>query len=205
MKRELCYKIIKNEIKNEIIIKKSKFITYIKRIKSFQDIHFILSSLYDSKATHHCYGSILNGKEYSSDDGEPIGTAGKSILTGIKLFNLNNILVVILRYYGGIKLGKSGLGRAYYNSTVECLKMIELEPYVEEIKINIQLEVLLGNYIYDLIRKFEGKILEEKYEENSKISFQIILPKIHSKDFIDIIQNQTKGNCLINIVHDEID
>ena len=76
------------------------------------------------KATHICYAYVYNKGEVSekcSDDGEPNGTAGYPILQVIKKKNLNNILVVVVRYFGGIKLGAGGLMRAYTKACAEVL------------------------------------------------------------------------------------
>ncbi len=80
-------------------------------------------------ATHHCYGWRINPaqpKEYSSDDGEPSGTAGLPILNQLKSFDAINVGMVVIRYYGGTKLGKPGLIAAYGLTTEQCLEKSDL-------------------------------------------------------------------------------
>ena len=103
-------KTIKNNLSNEIIIKNSRFICLLIKINNI-DISDILNNIKLSypKATHYCYGFIYNNYKKSSDDGEPTGTAGNSILFVLEKNNLNNILCVVIRYFGGIKLGAGGL------------------------------------------------------------------------------------------------
>ena len=111
---------IKETTKNTIEIKKSKFITILYRINNVEEVNTILykvSSKY-SDATHVCYAYILNNIEKCSDNGEPSGTAGLPILNVLKKKNLTNILAIVIRYFGGIKLGAGGLVRAYSNSIV---------------------------------------------------------------------------------------
>ena len=110
---------------NLIEIKKSKFYAYSYYVDNTQDILKILDELHDKypDATHITYAYVLDNpnREKAYDDGEPDGTAGKPILEVIKKRDLHNILVVVVRYFGGIKLGAGGLSRAYLNSAVSVL------------------------------------------------------------------------------------
>lgn len=111
----------------EIEIKKSKFIGQKFNVSSIDDVNRILADIKKEhkKATHVCYAYRIVGKEYlekAFDDGEPSGTAGKPILNVIQKQDLKNVLVVIVRYFGGIKLGAGGLLRAYSKTASETLK-----------------------------------------------------------------------------------
>lgn len=99
-------------------INKSKFFAYKYDLNSVDEVKDIINSLKKEhkKARHFCYAYVFNKdmiSEKCSDDGEPSGTAGYPILNVIKKKNLTNILVVVVRYFGGIKLGAGGLTRAY--------------------------------------------------------------------------------------------
>lgn len=115
-------------MENVIEIKKSKFYGYSFDVKSVEEVKEILEKLkkQHKKATHVCYAyKITCGQEYVKffDDGEPSGTAGRPIFNVIDKKKLNNILVVVVRYFGGIKLGAGGLTRAYSN----CASSLFLE------------------------------------------------------------------------------
>lgn len=130
---------IKNNSINEIIIKNSKFITLLYKVYSLEDIKNTLvnvKTLYPN-ATHYCYAYILNNEKKSSDDGEPSGTAGTPILNILESNNLNYVLSIVVRYFGGIKLGSSGLIRAYSRSIKEALKENTLTQLTEGINVNI--------------------------------------------------------------------
>ena len=130
---------IKNDSIKEIIIKNSKFITLLYKVYSLEDIKNTLvnvKTLYPN-ATHYCYAYILNNEKKSSDDGEPSGTAGTPILNILESNNLNYILAVVIRYFGGIKLGSSGLIRAYSRSVKEAIKENILTKLLEGINVNI--------------------------------------------------------------------
>ena len=112
---------------NLIEIKKSKFYGYLYDITAPSEADQIISSLkkQHKKATHVCYAyKIVGGQEIVkfSDDGEPSGTAGRPILGVIEKKDKKNILVAVVRYFGGIKLGAGGLVRAYTKSASELFK-----------------------------------------------------------------------------------
>lgn len=126
-------KSIINEETFEITIKNSKFIGIIKHVESKDDIRNILKDLKDkyNNATHYCYAFTLINDKGFSDDGEPNKTAGVPILKVIESEDLVNVLVVVIRYFGGIKLGPGGLIRAYSNT---CKEVINKSTLVELIK-----------------------------------------------------------------------
>lgn len=110
----------------EIIINKSRFLAYKYDLQNLADVKIIIADLKKEhkKATHICYAYVYNKgcvSEKACDDGEPNGTAGYPILNVIKKKNLTNTLVVVVRYFGGIKLGAGGLTRAYTKSASSVL------------------------------------------------------------------------------------
>lgn len=122
---------IKKNAKNEIVIKKSRFITYIYQVDKMKEIEEKINNLKEKykDAKHCCYAYILDNYSKASDDNEPSKTAGIPILEVLKKNNLNHVLCVVIRYFGGIKLGAGGLIRAYSTSCKEVLKdnIVELE------------------------------------------------------------------------------
>ena len=114
-------------ITNEFEIKKSRFITYLYRLDDETKIDEIINGIRDEhkKARHVVYVYKINNTAKINDDGEPKGTAGMPIFNVIEKNNLNNLLIVVVRYFGGIKLGASGLFRAYSKSASEIIKKLE--------------------------------------------------------------------------------
>lgn len=121
------YTIDKNT-KGETIIKNSKFITLLFKIKSKNDVSDILDNIKKAypKATHYCYAYIVDSNKKSSDDGEPGGTAGMPILNVLEKEKITNILAIVVRYFGGIKLGAGGLARAYSKSVKDTLALVNI-------------------------------------------------------------------------------
>lgn len=130
---------IKTDITNEIIIKNSKFICVLHKIYNINDINNYLEQIKKEykDATHYCYAYIINDNKKFNDDGEPSGTAGNPIMKVLEKNNLNYILCIVIRYFGGIKLGSGGLIRAYSKSVTECLKLTNLNKLIEGYNIDI--------------------------------------------------------------------
>lgn len=105
---------------------KSKFYSFIYNVTRVEEVNEILANLRAEykKATHVCYAYILTSPsaEKCSDDGEPSGTAGLPIITMLKRKNMHDCLAVVVRYFGGKKLGAGGLIRAYTHAVADCFK-----------------------------------------------------------------------------------
>lgn len=140
-------KTISKNIENEIIINKSRFICKLVKVYSEEDVMNALNSAKEEykDATHYCYSYIINNTERFNDDGEPGGTAGMPILNVLKQNELNYVLCIVIRYFGGIKLGAGGLVRAYTKSASECLNVSTLK----ELKIGFSIKILFD---YDKVK-----------------------------------------------------
>lgn len=154
---------IKNNTINEIIIKNSRFICLLIKINSV-DINNILDKIKSDypKATHYCYAYLYNDIQRFNDDGEPGGTAGMPILNVLLKEELSNVLCVVIRYFGGIKLGAGGLVRAYTKSVTECLKVTDLMELEEGYKVRLKFNYNDEKQVKYLLK--DSNILNEKYD-----------------------------------------
>lgn len=107
----------------EQTIKKSLFITHAAPVRSAQEALDFFAAKHQAEATHNCWAFKLEQSYRFNDDGEPGGTAGRPILQAIEGQELINVAVLVIRYFGGIKLGTGGLVRAYGGSAAKCLQM----------------------------------------------------------------------------------
>ena len=176
-----------------IEIKKSKFIGYAFFCADIEVANKYLSQirLEHKKATHVCYAYIINSNEKASDDGEPQGTAGLPMLEILKKRKLTNVLVVAVRYFGGIKLGAGGLVRAY-GETVSTALNVSGEAELKEVSeycltLNYGEETVLNNLkgnseVYNLTVEYSDKINVVFY---SDLSFENL------KEY-NLTKNQTK-------------
>lgn len=165
---------IKNNTQNEIIIKNSRFICYLYKIKDINEANNILNNIKieHKDATHHCYAYIINDFRKSSDDGEPGGTAGIPILKVLENNNLNNILAIVVRYFGGIKLGAGGLVRAYTKSVTSTLNNDNIVSLIKGYNLNIE-------FNYNQIKEIDYLLKDisiNKKEFNTNIKYNIDIP-----------------------------
>lgn len=123
---------IKDDVTNEIIIKNSKFICYLKQVHNEEEIEECIKeiSLKYKDATHVVYAWRLENRQKYTDDGEPGGTAGAPIMEVLLKNDIINVLAIVVRYFGGIKLGAGGLIRAYSKAVREALKLTLIEDYI---------------------------------------------------------------------------
>ena len=162
-------------------INKSKFINYLIKV---DDVNMINNELDKIKskykdATHICYAYVLDGKEKAYDDGEPSGTAGKPILEILKKNDLNHVLAISVRYFGGIKLGAGGLVRAYANSINDLVKLSELKELVDGYKVKFSIP-------YDKVSYVDNKLSNVSYKE---FDLNVIYEAIIKEEDIEDIKN----------------
>lgn len=182
------------------IIKKSEFICNIFPINSLDDAQNIIQATkkkyYD--ATHNCYALIYgdNG-EYakSSDDGEPSQTAGVVILDALKKNNLTNVLAIVTRYFGGIKLGAGGLVRAYSSSVGLVCKDITLLKIQKYTTVTFNFPYTYFNYIDKYLSKYE--LVNKLFLEDITISYSI--PSDQCDEVIKRCQEISKNQINISI------
>ncbi len=153
-------------------------------------------------ATHHCYAyRLFDGTFKYSDDGEPSGTAGLRILNAIDHFSLTNILVVVIRYFGGTKLGVGPLGKAYYNSAFEVLQKAGKINKTFYNKIFVTVGFSQISFVHHVINIFDVKLKNTDYKD--VVTFEILV-KINEIDiFKDKLIDELKGGVQI-IIEDEI-
>lgn len=157
---------IDNDITNEIIIKNSKFICIIHKIYNIDDIDLYLKTVKDlyKDATHYCYAYIINDIKKFNDDGEPNGTAGSPIIQVLEKNSLNYVICIVIRYFGGIKLGAGGLIRAYSKSVVECLKLSNIKELMKGYNVDIIFNYNYINTVNYLLK--ECNILNKEFNDN---------------------------------------
>lgn len=177
---------IKDNIKNELIIKNSRFITLLYKIKDKEEVDNLLqeAKITYPKANHYCYAyKIGTNIKKASDDKEPSGTAGLPMLNVLEKEDITNILAITIRYFGGIKLGAGGLVRAYSKSVKEALRKIEIIKLVPGIICNITIPYQLEK---ETIKEIgEQNIISKTYLE--QITYQARLKEtspLLEKDYV---------------------
>lgn len=165
--------------------KSSKFLAYAFEIRTEQDVRQHLDAIRKEhfKATHHCYAYRLgtNGTTYrANDDGEPSGTAGRPILGQIDSFGLTNVLIVVVRYYGGIKLGTSGLKEAYKVSARLALEPAQRVERIVEQPFALTFEYAQLSEVMGFLKENGFAILENVYNERARLVVSVRLSGIET-------------------------
>lgn len=176
----------------EIVEKKSKFIANLYHVENVQEaeekIKEIRKKYHDAR--HHCvaYRILENSKliEKSSDDGEPSGTAGAPMLNLLQKHNLNNVLIVVTRYFGGILLGTGGLVRAYTDAAQSAILKSKFVKNVIGIEILIKLEYSDLEYLKYYCKNNDIEIKNIEYLDDVIIKIQ--MEKYRKKDLLKYIE-----------------
>ncbi|PWJ88718.1 YigZ family protein [Oceanotoga sp. DSM 15011] len=191
----MSYYSIINEKETKLNIKRSEFITNIKKVKNEEAAKNYIKKISEKykNATHNCwaYYVIEEIEKYNySDNGEPSGTAGKPIFGQIEKYNLKNVAIVVTRYYGGIKLGVRGLIDAYSNSAENSIKNCDIVEMNNSIKLICETDYSKFNEIEKLLKREKGwKITEKNFTD--KVEFQINIIENKSEEIINILKEKT--------------
>lgn len=183
-------KSIEEITEHTLVIKKSEFICTLIPLNDENKINETIDYYKDKykDATHNCIAYLVGTKERANDDGEPSGTAGLPMLNVLKKQELSNIIAIVTRYFGGIKLGGGGLTRAYSQAVVEALKEANI---VEKHLIDVY-DVSLD---YSFTKKFEHLLkvnaidcINKEYSE--QVTYRLYIDDL---SFFDTIQELTSN------------
>ena len=195
---DYTYKEIKQETRGIYKEKGSKFIAYSYRVYSENEAKIKLNEIKRSEpsANHYCYAYVLYHDKSNyrmNDDGEPQSTAGKQIFKQIQKFKLTNILIVVIRFFGGNKLGIPGLIRSYSTATLLALENAQIIVKNIEEKYQINFKYTEMNGVMKLVKEYNLKILEKEFKSNCKLIFLV------HKNKSDIVLKKIKEHYKLKI------
>lgn len=172
------YKTIEGYAESSFTEKRSRFLSFAHPVRDVDEVREIVKG-YEKKyydARHVCYSYMLGAerKEFrANDNGEPSGTAGKPILGQINSLELTDVLVIVVRYFGGIKLGTSGLIQAYKQAARDVLEASTIiEKFVETQQV-ITFEYPFMSEVMKSLRDQEAQILEQGWDSNCVIRYKV--------------------------------
>lgn len=199
---ESMYKIPAKPKRTEQIIKRSRFIASTAHAATEKDAKTFIAKIRNEfpDAAHHCWAYVAGppgdtARVGMSDDGEPHGTAGRPMLTVLLHSEVGEIAVVVTRYFGGIKLGKGGLVRAYSGSVKKALAGLTVKEKRDVLSLIVNLDYSKITVAKQVIESFKTEIIEENYAAD--VSFKIELPEEDEKRFIQAITDLTGGEVKI--------
>ncbi|MEZ7501806.1 YigZ family protein [Psychrobacter sp. Arc29] len=168
----MSYQTLKRAVTARLEIKKSEFIAYAYPVSSREQAMFHVEQLREQypDARHFCWGYIIGDPDNTTsagfdDDGEPSGTAGRPILNVLQHKSIGNVIIIVVRYFGGIKLGAGGLTRAYAGSAQAAVDEMTLNPYVPMAQIQILAEFATEAQCRYMIENLGGHIDDVAYSK----------------------------------------
>ncbi len=168
----MSYQTLKRAVTARLEIKKSEFIAYAYPVTSREDAMFHVEQLrvQYADARHHCWAYIIGDPHNTTsagfdDDGEPNGTAGKPILNVLQHKSIGNVIIIVVRYFGGIKLGAGGLTRAYAGSAQAAVDMMTLLEHVPMIQVQILAEFATEAQCRYVVDTLNGRIDDVAYSK----------------------------------------
>lgn len=190
---------ITEPIRYEVKIQRSQFIAFLFPIDTVEQARELLSEHNKeyANATHNCYAYVLGSAQqvqYYSDAGEPSGTAGKPMLNAILRKNMTNVLAIVTRYYGGVKLGVKGLIEAYGHSVQEALDTAQPLVYQETITICGRCEYSFWDSLKYKVEEFGATIEASGYEQ--MISLKITVAVENAVDLQKMLDSYVSMNKL---------
>ncbi|AJJ12705.1 hypothetical protein CH64_2861 [Yersinia rohdei] len=179
-------------------IKKSRFITLLAHTSGVNEAKDFIQQVKQQHPTarHHCWAFVAGTPTDSqqlgfSDDGEPSGTAGKPILAQLMGSGIGEITAVVVRYYGGIKLGTGGLVRAYGSGVQQALKQIEVKYKVPQVEYTLQCDYAQLGMVETLLQQVEGQILQSEYAQ--LVTLHLSLPATQASHVGDKLRDLSRG------------
>ncbi|HSO86411.1 MAG TPA: YigZ family protein [Draconibacterium sp.] len=175
---EDVYQTIEKESQGYFKDKGSKFYAFAFPVKHEDEIKEILTYLRKEhhSARHHCYAWRLGTEEITfraNDDGEPSSTAGKPILGQLQSYNVTNILIVVIRYFGGTLLGVSGLINAYRSAAADALKSAEIQQKIIEKEITLDFTYNELAEVMNIIKQENLTVVSTRFEEKCNLTFAV--------------------------------
>jgi uncharacterized YigZ family protein len=194
------YYTVKNKADLEIVIKKSRFIAHVAPVDTAEKAEDFISemkSLYKD-ATHNVYAYLIGNKgliQKASDDGEPSGTAGRPVLDVIKNKGLQDVVVVVTRYFGGKLLGAGGLIRAYSQSAAQG---IEAAKEIKKV-LHRRLEIVVDYPLFGILqRRIEDLGLHlENIEYTDVVTIKLLVKETQKEDMVEMFINLTNAQAKV--------
>ncbi|KAL1540792.1 IMPACT family member in pol 5'region [Salvia divinorum] len=189
---------LKERVSFDKEIKKSKFIAIAAPISDERSAFSFLTEVRESRATHNCWAYKIGDQFRSNDDGEPSGTAGKPIQSAIESSGIDRVMVVVIRHFGGIKLGTGGLVRAYGGVAAECLKNAQTCLVKSKVPMGLEVTFDLLGVLYHQLQSFQAEDIKQDYDTGkdnvTMVTFKVDFDKAES------LEEALKANCSRDIV-----
>ena len=173
-------------------IRKSRFLAHAAGVDNADAALAFVARISVRDATHNCWAFRIGANYRFNDDGEPGGSAGRPILLAIDGQAMDRVVVVVTRWYGGIKLGVGGLARAYGGCASECLRLAERRPLIERVQTRIHCDYAAAPALYARLREFDAlRVAERSTLDGAEIDIE--LPASRVDALTVLVRDLTRG------------
>lgn len=173
-------------------IKKSRFMAIAAPVGSIEQAQQFLAQQHDASTTHQCWAWKINGQSRVNDDGEPGGTAGRPILAVIEGQQLDNIIVLVNRWYGGVKLGTGGLVRAYGGAAQLCLQAAHKVELIKTLQASFFVNFAEWARVEHYLKSHQVQIVQQHYNVQG-IQLEVIIAEAFKNELNGWLQGITAG------------
>jgi uncharacterized YigZ family protein len=180
-------------------VKKSRFLAFAAPVSSPEEAVEFFAEYRDGSATHNCWAYRVNMQYRFSDDGEPGGTAGRPILSAIDGLGFDMVAVLVVRFFGGIKLGTGGLARAYSGCASACLKSAPARELLEMADVEFTVPFDKIGTVYPLIERYKCEKTVEQFSEDG-VLFRLKIIKTDAPLFKQDLTELTFGLISLKII-----
>ncbi|MCO6537520.1 MULTISPECIES: IMPACT family protein [unclassified Gilliamella] len=179
-------------------IKKSRFIVNAAPVTSAEQATDFINQISDLNATHNCWAWKIGQQYRFNDDGEPTSTAGRPILSAIEGQDCDQVVVVVTRYFGGIKLGTGGLIRAYGGSASHCLQQAELIELIARITLQFHCYYNEWPIIENRLKELDSIVENQEFDAEG-VKVNVAITKDKSQLLQKNISDITRGRVIIEL------
>jgi len=180
----------------EVEIKRSRFIAHAARVDAPHDTLAFYDGVADRSASHNCWAWKIDDQYRFHDDGEPAGSAGKPILSAIEGKGIDHVMIVVTRYFGGIKLGIGGLVRAYSGAAARSIDQAVLEQVETAIECSIEADFRWTGQLYAALESCQAEKLEEAYADGG-ITLRALVSESAFENLVSLLRDTTRGEVQV--------
>lgn len=201
------YQIAVNEVEHETIVIRSRFICYLYPCTSIDEAKAQVKQLQllHPQASHHCHAFLTKAADDSlgygySDDGEPSGTAGKPMLAVLQGNGIGEVCAIVVRYFGGTKLGTGGLQRAYADSVRQALVFLQSKTKIAMAAKTLACQYSQVDDVLHIVSQVKGQVIEQEYLQ--QVQFSLLIPKAKLAEVGTRLQTLSAGELFLKPIDD---
>lgn len=180
-------------------IRKSRFLAKAAPVSSADDAHAFIQAVSDASATHNCWAWKVGNQYRFSDDGEPGGTAGRPMLTAIEGQNCDQVVVVVIRWFGGIQLGTGGLARAYGGAAAKCLQAGERVELVARVRCSCHCRFAELALLKSRLSDYDALIDSETFDAEGA-ELQLAFPAAQQPQVQKLLSDISRGRSELHLL-----